>query len=233
MEDFEFMLMETERTLIVKYGNRLISEGLTQGTAGNISMYDPENGLMAVSPSGIPYDLTSPEDIVVMDLNGTIVDGARKPSSEHALHRVFYEKCPDARAVVHAHSMFCTTLACMGIPLKPVHYALADAGSYDIPLVSYHTFGTPELADAVADCLESGSRGFLLANHGMLAYGDSIEHAFALAVNMEWCAQLQWRCMAAGTPNYLSESQMADAIERFRSYGQTKKDDSGRHSYLG
>ena len=112
------MLLEEIRKKIVDYGNQLISSGLTIGTAGNISIYDPETGYMAISPSGIPYAQTTPEDVVVMDLQGNVVDGNRKPSSENGLHAAFYLEKPDARAVVHAHSMYCTTLACAGVDLK-------------------------------------------------------------------------------------------------------------------
>ena len=142
------MLMKTAREQIVSYGNRLIEDGLTVGTAGNISVYDPESGYMAISPSGIPYADTLPEDIVIMDLDGHVVEGDRKPSSEFALHSAFYKEDPDLGAVVHTHSMFCTVLACMGEPLRAVHYAIAGAGTSEIPLVPYHTFGTPELAFA-------------------------------------------------------------------------------------
>ena len=110
------MLMKTAREQIVSYGNRLIEDGLTVGTAGNISVYDPESGYMAISPSGIPYADTLPEDIVIMDLHGNILEGDRKPSSESALHSAFYLADIGAQAVVHAHSMYCTTLACMGEP---------------------------------------------------------------------------------------------------------------------
>ena len=104
------MLLEEMRQKVVDYGNQLISSGLTIGTAGNISMYDPETGYMVISPSGIPYAKTTAEDVVVMDLQGNIVDSKRTPSSEHSLHAAFYLEKPDARAVVDAHSMYCTTL---------------------------------------------------------------------------------------------------------------------------
>ena len=147
------MLLEEMRQKVVDYGNQLISSGLTIGTAGNISMYDPETGYMVISPSGIPYAKTTAEDVVVMDLQGNIVDSKRTPSSEHSLHAAFYLEKPDARAVVHAHSMYCTTLACAGVDLKATHYAIADTGVATVPTVPYETYGTPELADEVRKCL--------------------------------------------------------------------------------
>ena len=228
------MLMEQARNDIVTYGNRMITEGLTQGTSGNISIYDPETKLMAISPSGVPYADTTPEDVVIMDLQGNIVEGTCKPSSEHALHSAFYLNRPDAQAVVHAHSMYCTTLACLGTTLKSVHYAIADAMSAEIPLAPYHTYGTPDLANAVAETLRAEkSRGLLLANHGMLAYGNSIKSAFGLALTMEWCAELQWRCMSVGTPNILSDGEMDIVMEHFKTYGQKKTDGSHPTGYNG
>ena len=218
------MLLEEMRQKVVDYGNQLISSGLTIGTAGNISMYDPETGYMVISPSGIPYAKTTAEDVVVMDLQGNIVDSKRTPSSEHSLHAAFYLEKPDARAVVHAHSMYCTTLACAGVDLKATHYAIADTGVATVPTVPYETYGTPELADEVRKCLrESDSKALLMANHGMVAYGDSLEKAFAIANTCEWCAQVQWRAMAISTPNVLSDEQMAEVIEHYKTYGQAKK----------
>jgi len=228
------MLMQQQREEIVSYGNRLIADGLTLGTAGNISIYDAQLGLMAISPSGVPYADTKPEDVVIMDLNGNVVDGDNKPSSEHELHSVFYRIRPETRAVVHAHSMFCTTLACLGQPLTSVHYALAEGLAATMPLVPYHTYGTVELAEAVADALRtSQSQGMLLANHGMVACGSTIRSAYGLALTMEWCAQVQWRCLAAGTPNVLSEEQMADVMEHYKTYGQVREDGTNPHGYNG
>lgn len=227
------MLLEDIRKQIVDYGNRLISSGLTVGTAGNISIYDPETGYMAISPSGIPYAETTPEDVVVMDLQGNIVDGKRKPSSENGLHTAFYLEKPEARAVVHAHSMYCTTLACAGIPLKAVHYAIADAGVATVPTVRYETYGTKELADAVRETLRgTKSKALLMANHGMVSYGESIEKAFAMAMTCEWCAEVEWRAMAIGTPNVLTDAQMAEVIEHYKTYGQKKEEGTSR-GYFG
>ena len=229
------MLMQEAREQIVLFGNRLITDRLTQGTAGNISVYDPDQELMAISPSGIPYHETQPEDIVVMDLNGRILDGTRKPSSEYALHSAFYLSRPEAGAVVHAHAMYCTTLACIGQSLKAVHYAIADAQAAEIPLVPYHTFGTQELAEAVKDALVyyAPCRGLLLANHGMCAFGENLKQAYGLALTMEWCAQLQWQCMTAGTPVILTDYQMAEAMNRYKSYGQTKNGEVNKNGYNG
>ncbi len=227
------MLMQNERELVVEYGKKLITERLTNGTAGNISMYDPATGYMAISPSGIPYMETTPEDIVILDLDGNRIEGKNKPSSEYELHAVFYKLRSDVRAVVHTHSMFATTLACMGEPLRSVHYAIADAKVPTLPMAPYRLFGTPELAQAVAEHLGEDAKAILLANHGIVCCDETIKGAFGLAQTCEWCAEVQWRCMAAGKMNVISDTDMERAFDRYKTYGQT--DEEGKHSggYFG
>lgn len=227
------MIMEKERELVVEYGKKLLTERLTNGTAGNISIFDPETGYMAISPSGIPYMETEPADVVVMDLDGNRIDGTRKPSSEHGLHAVCYKIRSDVKAVVHTHSMYATTLACMGEKLVSVHYAIADAGVAELPMAPFRPFGTPELAQAVADNLGNEAKAILLANHGIVCCGGSVKEAFALAQTCEWCAEVQWRCMAAGRMNVISERDMERTFEQYRSYGQKGKDGEKRSGYFG
>lgn len=218
------MLMEKERKEIAEYGRKMSSSGLSKGTSGNISIYDPETGYMAISPSGLGYFDTEPEDVVVMDLKGNIIDGGRKPSSEHGLHTVMYLNKPDARAVVHTHSTFCTTLACLNTPLKAVHYVIGGAGAATVPCAEYATFGTPELAENVARAIGK-SKAVLLANHGLVTSGPSLAKAFGLAVNLEFVAEMQWRASCMGTPVVLSDAEMDTVMESFKSYGQPKKTD--------
>ena len=216
------MKLEQERELLTEYGRRMSRAGLSVGTSGNLSIYMPEEGLMAITPSGLDYEATAPADIVVMDLDAHVVEGERKPSSEWALHTKFYQRHPAARAVVHTHSMYCTTLACLGKPLEAVHYAIGAAGTARIPVAPYRLFGSPELAEAAVEACGDG-KAVLLANHGLVAWEGSLPKAFSLARDLEFTAELQWRAMAVGTPNILTDSQMAEALERFKTYGQPKK----------
>ena len=216
------MKLEQERELLTEYGRRMSRAGLSVGTSGNLSIYVPEAGLMAITPSGLDYEATTPADIVVMDLEAHVVEGERKPSSEWALHTKFYQRHPAARAVVHTHSMYCTTLACLGKPLEAVHYAIGAAGTARIPVAPYRLFGSPELAEAAVEACGDG-KAVLLANHGLVAWEGSLPKAFSLARDLEFTAELQWRAMAVGTPNILTDSQMAEALERFKTYGQPKK----------
>ena len=145
------MPMHTERELIADYGRRMSTAGLCPGTSGNLSVYDAARGLMAVSPSGLSYHETRAWDVVVMDLDGKIADGARRPSSEWGLHAGFYRAKPDIGAVVHTHSMYCTVFAVLGREIEPVHYAMLASGVERVPCAPYRTFGTPELAEAAVE----------------------------------------------------------------------------------
>lgn len=226
------MQMESERALIAEYGRKMSAEGLSHGTAGNISIYDKQNSLMAITPSGVNYFDITPEDIVILDLNGNVVEGKRKPSTESGLHLAFYRADTDdsCRAVVHTHSNYATTLACMGEPIRAVHYVIASSGTNEIPLCEYVTFGTPELAEkAVAAC--NGGRAVLLANHGLVATGIDLNKAFSLASNLEDVARLQWQCMCADRMNVLSEEQIQKVMLRFKTYGQAAAPDGSMNTY--
>ena len=144
------MLMQEERELVVEYGKKMSAARLSTGTSGNISIYNAEKGLVALSPSGMDYFSTTPEDVVILNLDGKVVDGKRKPSSEWALHTMFYKHKPHARAVVHTHSVYCTTLAVLGEPIRAVHYVIGDAGAAEVPCAPYQLFGTEALAEASA-----------------------------------------------------------------------------------
>lgn len=220
------MLMQEERELIVEYGKKLSASGLCPGTSGNISIYNAEKNLMAISPSGMDYLSTQPEDVVITDLEAQIVDGSRKPSSEWALHTIFYKHKPEARAVVHTHSAYCTTFAVLNQPIRAVHYVIGDANTAEVPCAPYVTFGTEELAEkAIEVCGDSDA--VLLANHGIVVCGKSISSAFSLANNLEYIAKLQYRAMCIGKPNVLSDEQITYVIEKFKSYGQPGSNKTG------
>ena len=193
--------------------------GLVTYTWGNVSGIDRERGLVVIKPSGVSYDELTPDDLVVLDLDGKVVDGKRKPSSEWALHTAFYRHKPHARAVVHTHSMYCTTFAVLGQPLRAVHYAIGDTGAATVPCAPYRLFGTAELAEAATEAC-GGSDAVLLGNHGLVACGRDLKSAYGLACNLEYVAELQYRTMCIGTPNILTDEQMAEVMVKFQSYGQ-------------
>lgn len=212
------MLMLEEKSKIVEYGKKLISSGLTKGTGGNLSIFNREKNLMAISPSGIDYfDITS-QDIVILDLKGEILDGERKPSSEIEMHRILYEKRKDIDAVIHTHSTYATSLSCLRWKLPAVHYLLASAGK-DIRCADYATFGTEELAKKAFEGMKD-RKAVLLANHGLLVGSHSLEDAFNICEDVEYCSELYYRTKSIGEPVILDDEEMNLMIERFKNYGQ-------------
>ena len=212
------MLMENERKLIVEYGKLLVTKGLTTGTGGNISIFDKEKKYFAISPSGIDYFETEPEDVVIMDLDGKVVDGIRKPSSEWMMHMILYKKRDDVEAVVHTHSRFASTISCMRWEIPALHYYVAFAGK-TIPCAEYASYGTQELADNAFEGMGEG-KAALLANHGLITIGRSVKEAFLIAEMSEEMAEYYYRTKSIGEPVLLDEKEMENMLVRFKSYGQ-------------
>jgi L-fuculose-phosphate aldolase len=212
------MLLEKERTEVVEYCKKLITSGLTKGTGGNISIYNKEENLVAMSPSGMDYFDQTPEDITVLSLDGKVVDGKRKPSSEWYMHLICYNNRSDILSVVHTHSMYCTVLATLREPLPASSYLVGLAGP-DVRCARYEQFGTPELADAALEGMQDRN-AVLLANHGLLAGGMSISHAFTIAEELEMCSQIYVVARSIGTPALLEKEEMLSLIEKFKHYGQ-------------
>lgn len=212
------MILAEEREKIVIYGQKLLTSGLTKGTGGNISIFNREKGLVAISPSGLDYFEVTAEDVVVIDLEGQVVEGKRKPSSEHSMHSIFYQKRSDVTAVVHTHSPFSTTLATLGWELPPTVYLIAVAGR-NVRCAEYATFGTQELAVNAFNACQDRQACFL-ANHGLLALGSSVEQAFSVAENIEHCAEIHYRSKCVGEPRELTNIQLDEMLEKIGGYGQ-------------
>lgn len=210
------MLMKNERDLVVKYGKKLISNGLTTGSGGNISVLNREKNLVAISPSGLDYFETQAEDIVIVDLQGNTVDGRLKASSELGMHLIFYNNREDAGAIVHTHSKFATAISCMGWELKPVHYLIGMAG-FDVKCAKYATYGSQELAENALEAI--GDRfAVLLANHGLIALGDDLERAFSTAEHLEFVSEIYYLTKTMGEPNLLNKNQMTEVMKKFNTY---------------
>lgn len=218
------MILQNEREDVVKYCRKMISAGLTKGTGGNISILNRDQRLMAVSPSGIDYFETEAEDVVVMDLDGNIVDGRRKPSSEYQLHRIFYVRRQDIEAVVHTHSVYSTVLATLRQPLPASSYLVAYSG-LDVRCAEYASFGTPELAEKTFEAMTDRC-AVLMANHGLLTGSKDILNAFNIAEQIEHCAEVYVKARAIGDPVILDENEMKKMIVKFSSlYGQKASKD--------
>lgn len=212
------MILEKEREQIVNYSRKMIEHQLTKGTGGNISIYQPESGLMAISPSGIDYFRMEPEDVVVLDLGGKIIDGSRKPSSELEMHRIFYKQRNDIQAIVHTHSPYATTIASLRWELPAVSYLVAYAGK-NVRCAKYASFGTMELAQHAFEAMKD-RKAVLLANHGLLAGAHDMENAFNIAEEIEFCAEIYYRAKSIGEPVILPDEEMNQMVEKFKTYGQ-------------
>ena len=211
-------MADFDRAALVEYGKKLVNAGLTKGTGGNLSLFDRERGLMAITPSGIDFFDIRESDIVVMDSEGEVVEGSRTPSSEWQMHLETYLARPDIDAVIHAHTMYATVMACLREPLPATHYMVAVAG-VDVPVAEYATYGTPELAHNAVKAME-GRRAVLLANHGILAGANDLLNAFNIVEEVEYCAQVHCIAKSVGTPVELPLSEMEGMLERFKTYGQ-------------
>ncbi|MCT4594316.1 MAG: L-fuculose-phosphate aldolase [Anaeromicrobium sp.] len=218
------MIFEKERQLIVEYGKKLITSNLTKGTGGNISIFMRNEKLMAITPSGIDYFKMKPEDVLIMDLNGNVIDGHKRPSSEYSMHKIFYEKREDINSVVHVHSTYSTTLSCMNWDLPAVHYLVAISGGKNVRCSSYETFGTDGLAISAFEGMKDRYAVFL-ANHGLLTGAKDLPNAFNKAEEIEFCAEIYCRTKALGEPSILSDGEMNKMLGLFQSYGQVKTEE--------
>lgn len=214
------MRMQKERTSVVEYGLKMLASGLTTGTGGNLSVLNRSESLLAVSPSGVEYGLLSPEDIVLVGLDGKRVEGELAPSSELAIHLALYGKRSDISAVVHTHSIYATTLACLHWEIPAVHYLVGFSGD-KVPLAPYAPFGTPGLAKAVSEAIASYN-AVLMANHGLIAVGKDLASAFTVAEEIEFVARIYYQARCAGEPVILSNQEMKTVVDRFAVYGQRK-----------
>ena len=205
------------RKQVVATARQMNAMGINRGKSGNVSARWKDGFL--ITPSGLPYDEMGPQDIVFVDARGR-PDGRREPSSEWRFHFDIYRHKDAACAVVHAHSSFATTLACLGMPVPAFHYMVALAGGNDIRCAPYATFGTQALSDHAVKALE-GRHACLLANHGMIAIGQSLKQTLALAVEVEALCEQYWRALQIGQPNLLTDDEMALVVEKFRTYHQS------------
>jgi L-fuculose-phosphate aldolase len=211
------------REAVVATAREMNALGINRGKSGNVSARwrdDSFDGLL-ITPTGLAYDQTSSHDIVAVS-GGGIAHGARAPSSEWRFHRDIYAAREEIGAIVHTHSPFATTLACLHRDIPPFHYMVAVAGGTDIRCAPYATFGTQALSDHAVSAL-AGRRACLLAHHGMIATGPSLADALALAVEVEHLAEVYWRALQIGDPALLSDAEMAVVLDKFRTYGQPRE----------
>ena len=205
------------RAAMVRVSLELVERGLNRGTSGNVGARCGDRFL--VTPSGVPARDLKPQSMVLLSADGGVI-GAGRPSSEWRFHHDILMSRPDVHAVVHVHSPFATTLACLGLEIPPFHYMIAAAGGATIRCAPYALFGTQELSDHALAALQD-QRACLLAHHGMIAIGRNLEHALALCVEVESLCEQYWRARQIAEPRHLSAAQMAEVMEQFKTYGQS------------
>ena len=215
------MQLPEQRQAVVAACVALLSTGLVRGTSGNVSVREPLSGLLAVSPSGTDYLTMDPRDVAVMNDDGDVLEGRLSPTTEAGLHLGIYRARPDVGAVVHTHSPFATTFAALRQPVPAVHYILAKAAT-SVRVAPYERYGTPELAEACVRTL-GADHGVLLANHGVVAVGSDVAAAMAVAEAIEYTAEITWRARVIGTPETLTDDQMAAVATDFTRYGRATR----------
>lgn len=204
------------RAVMVRAALELDARNLNRGTSGNVGVRCGKR--LLVTPSGVPARELTAQGMVLLAANGDVI-GAGHPSSEWRFHRDILASRPDVHAVVHVHSAFATTLACLGIEVPPFHYMIAAAGGSTIRCAPYALFGTQELSDHALAALKD-RRACLLANHGMITTGRDLADAVALCVEVESLCEQYWRARQIAEPRHLTDAQMAEVMERFKTYGQ-------------
>ncbi len=202
---------------IIETARDFCRTGLSVGTSGNLSARTDKGFL--ITPSGIEYAGLEPDSLVELDPNGGIIDGKLKPSSEWHFHCAIYSARPEINAIVHVHSPYATAVACTRRGIPAFHYMIAVAGGDDIRCAEYATFGTGELARHAVTAL-ADRRACLLANHGMIALGESVKEAYDLAVQVEELARQYHLSCQIGGAVLLDDTEMAVNLDKFRSYGK-------------
>jgi L-fuculose-phosphate aldolase len=206
------------RQEVVATAQAMSRRGLSPQKSGNVSARSGD-GLL-ITPSAMPYEAMQAADIVAVAMDGSVAPGQPRPSTETPFHRAIYAARPDAKATVHCHSPKATALACARLAIPAFHYMVAVAGGADISCAAYATFGGDALAENTVKAL-AGRRACLLANHGQVAIGDTLEAALALAGEVESLAGMYLDLLASGQPvHILDEDEMARVRKAFEGYGR-------------
>ena len=218
------LLLEELRRQVVAVGLEALARGVVHGTAGNMSVRDPASGLIAISPSGIPYPAVTPADVVVVDDRGETVDGERKPSSETPLHTMVMRTRPDIAAIVHTHSHYATVVSCIRPCLPAILTEVCLVVGETVPVTRYGLTGTPDFGQSVVEVLEPETKAVILKNHGLICFGNDFDEALLVAEIVEEAAKVYVHALAANggrEPDLVPADLIPEMRDRFRAtYGQ-------------
>ena len=211
------------RERLVAAVQRLDALGLNRGSSGNVSARGAlDRSGFWITPTGMGAEGLSAADLAWVALDDGAASGAWQPSSEWPFHRAIYRARADLQAVVHVHSVHATALACQRRELPAFHYMVAVAGGDNVPCTPYHLFGSEELSSAVGAAFAART-ACLMANHGLIAAGTDLDHALKVAIEVEALCQSYLATLSSGAPVLLTKHEMAQVIEKFRSYGKARR----------
>jgi L-ribulose-5-phosphate 4-epimerase len=213
-------MLEALRLEIYKLHMELPRNNLVTWTGGNLSGRDLDSGLVVIKPSGIRYDDLTPENMVVVDLEGKVIEGDYKPSSDTAAHLYIYRHRPEINGVVHTHSPFATAFAAAGKPIPPVLTAICDEFGGPIPVGGYAKVGGDEIGRIIIESI-GASPAILMKNHGAFTIGKTPEDAIKAAVMLEANARSVFYAMQLGPLDEIPAEEVARAHRRYlEEYGQ-------------
>jgi L-ribulose-5-phosphate 4-epimerase len=214
------MVLKDLRTEICRLHAELPRHNLIAWTSGNVSGRDPQTGFVVIKPSGILYEELTPEDMVVVDLDGKVVEGRHKPSSDTLAHVYVYRHRPDIHGVVHTHSTFATAWAAAGKSIPPILTAIADEFGGPIPVGAYAKIGGDEIGREIVRSI-GASPAILMKNHGVFTVGKNPQAAVKAAVMVEDVARTVFYAMQLGQPDEIPAEEVARAHHRYmEEYGQ-------------
>jgi len=210
---------EEAKKLLVEYGRKMLESNMVSGTAGNLSVRVDEK-LFAITPSGMPYHELEPEDIPILDMEGRVVEGKRKPSIEFKLHMEIYRNFSDVHAVVHAHPIYCGVLSILRLPLPALNETMLLYTTH-VPVSEYANSGTEQLARNVVEAMKK-SKAVIMANHGLVCGAESLKKAFDMCETIERTAKIYVLALSTGRTIYtIDERSALEAMEFLRkNYGQ-------------
>lgn len=213
------MMLEELREQVWLANMALPAEGLVRWTSGNASGRDPQTDLMVIKPSGVLFEDLAAEDLVVVDMDGRVVEGKHGPSSDTATHLWIYRHRPDVHGIVHTHSAYATAFAAVNKPIEVVLTAIADEFGGAIPCGGYAAIGGKEIGEEILRSIGE-SPAILMKNHGVFTIGKTVQKALKAAVMTEDVAKTVWLALQIGVPDELTPEQVFANFDRYQNrYG--------------